>query len=211
MTDIHHHIPEPMLQAYAAGNLPQAYSVVVATHISICDACRAVSEGHATVGGQVMERGAQEAVSEGLKLRIMDMLDDPDPLPPAPGAKGIYPAPVAELFQGETPAWKSLGMGVKQAILTQNDTGSVRLLHIPGGRAMPEHGHNGLELTLVLQGAFSDETGRFARGDVELGLPEMEHTPVAEAGLPCICLAATDARLRFNSLIPRLMQPFLNI
>jgi putative transcriptional regulator len=27
----------------------------------------------------------------------------------------------------------------------------------------------------------------------------------------CICLSATDARLRFNSLLPRLAQPFLRI
>lgn len=211
MSDIQHHIPEPLLLAYAAGSLPYAYAVVVAAHISVCDRCRAVSEGHATAGGQVMEDGAEEAVSSALKARVLDMLDAPDPLPPVPTAKGIYPAPVAELFTGDAPSWKNLGLGVKQSILSQNESGSVRLLHIPGGRAMPEHGHNGLELTLVLQGAFQDETGRFGRGDVELGLPDMEHTPVAEEGLACICLAATDARLKFNSLIPRLLQPFLKI
>ncbi|WP_299355628.1 ChrR family anti-sigma-E factor [uncultured Shimia sp.] len=211
MSDIRHHIPEPLLLAYASGNLPHAYAVVVAAHISVCDQCRAASEGHSIVGGQVMEDTAPQAVSEDMKSRLMAMLDGPDPLPPTPRAKGLYPAPVAELFSGEQPKWKGLGMGVKQSILSQNDSGSVRLLYIPGGRAMPHHGHNGLELTLVLQGAFSDETGRFQRGDVELGLPEMEHTPIAEAGPDCICLAATDARLKFNSLIPRLMQPFLNI
>lgn len=211
MSNIRHHIPEPMLQAYAAGSLPYAYAVVVAAHISVCDTCRAASEGHATVGGQVMEAVAEEAVSSELRARVLEMLDDPDPLPLVPESKGIYPAPVAELFAGDSPAWKKLGLGVKQSILSQNDSGSVRLLYIPGGRAMPHHGHNGLELTLVLQGAFSDETGRFARGDVEMGLPEMTHTPVAEDGPACICLAATDARLKFNGLIPRLLQPFLKI
>lgn len=211
MSNIRHHIPEPLLLAYASGNLPHAYAVVVAAHISVCDTCRAVSEGHATVGGQVMEATSGEPVSSALRSRVLDLLDDPDPLPPAPQAKGIYPAPVAELFNGQMPNWKSLGMGVKQSILSQNSSGSVRLLYIPGGRAMPHHGHNGLELTLVLQGAFRDETGRFARGDVELGLPDLDHTPVAEEGPACICLAATDAKLKFNSLIPRLLQPFLKI
>ena len=211
MSDIRHHIPEPLLQAYASGNLPHAYSVVVAAHVSMSDESRAIVEGHTIAGGQVMETGEQATVSDALKSRIFDMLDDPDPLPPTPKPKGIYPAPVAELFSGQSPSWKNLGMGVKQSILSMNDTGSVRLLCIPGGRAMPHHGHNGLEMTLVLQGAFSDESGRFARGDVELGFPDMEHTPVAEEGPACICLAATDARLKFNSLIPRLLQPFLKI
>ena len=39
----------------------------------------------------------------------------------------------------------------------------------------------------------------------------LEHTPIAEQGAPCICLAATDAPLRFNSIIPRLLQPLLRI
>lgn len=39
----------------------------------------------------------------------------------------------------------------------------------------------------------------------------MQHTPVAEEGEVCICLAATDAPLKFNAIIPRLAQPFLRI
>jgi len=76
---------------------------------------------------------------------------------------------------------------------------------------VPDHGHRGTELTLVLQGAFRDEVDRFARGDIEIATEELEHTPVAEAGEPCICLAATDAPLRFNSLVPRMLQPLLRI
>jgi putative transcriptional regulator len=68
-----------------------------------------------------------------------------------------------------------------------------------------------MELTLVLQGSFSDETGHFARGDLEVADEELEHTPVADGGEVCICLAATDAPLRFNSLMPRLFQPLFRI
>ena len=39
---------------------------------------------------------------------------------------------------------------------------------IPAGTAVPDHGHRGTELTLVLQGAFRDETDRFGPGDVEI-------------------------------------------
>jgi putative transcriptional regulator len=35
--------------------------------------------------------------------------------------------------------------------------------------------------------------------------------PVADIGEDCICLAATDAPLRFRRLIPRIAQPFLRI
>jgi putative transcriptional regulator len=102
-------------------------------------------------------------------------------------------------------------MGVRQTILSSGREGSVRLLHIPPGQAVPDHSHNGLELTLVLQGSFSDDTGRFGVGDLEIADQALEHTPIADAGLPCICLAATDAPLRFNSFLPRLLQPLLRI
>ena len=44
-------------------------------------------------------------------------------------------------------------------------------------------------------------------GDVEIADEALDHTPVADAGAACICLAATDAPLRFRSFLPRLLQP----
>ena len=76
---------------------------------------------------------------------------------------------------------------------------------------MPDHGHSGTELTLVLQGAFRDASDRFGPGDVEIATEADEHKPVAEAGLDCICLAATDAPLRFTGMLPRLLQPLFRI
>ena len=107
--------------------------------------------------------------------------------------------------------WKSLGGGVKQAILPTSKAATARLLYIPAGAAVPDHGHQGTEMTLVLQGAFVDEEDRFARGDVEVANEDMEHTPIADMGEDCICLAVTDAPLKFNAFIPRLAQRFLRI
>ena len=86
-----------------------------------------------------------------------------------------------------------------------------RITRIPGGVAMPDHGHRGTELTLVLQGAFKDEEDRFGRGDIEVANEDLHHTPVAEEGDVCICLAATDAPLRFRGILPRIAQPFIGI
>ena len=84
-------------------------------------------------------------------------------------------------------------------------------MYIPAGTALPDHGHKGMELTLVLQGAFSDDDGYFARGDIEVADTHVDHTPVADISEDCICLAVTDAPLRFKGLIPRLAQPFFRI
>jgi putative transcriptional regulator len=212
MSNITHHIPEPMLAAYAAGTLPPVFETVVATHVSMCAACRAGMQAHEIAGGAVLEAGDGADLSDALKSDVLALLDAPAPEDrPAPKRKGIYPGPVMAALKNREPRWKSLGMGVRQSILMDGPEGSLRLLHIPPGRAVPDHGHNGIEMTLVLQGSFADETGTFGVGDLEVADEELEHTPVAGEGLPCICLAATDAPLRFRTLMPRLLQPLFRI
>lgn len=211
MSAINHHTPDAMLAAYAAGTLPHPFAVVVASHVSLCPQCRAALEAHQHVGGVVLEETESVAVSTGLKNDILSQLDAPYTPEPVYDRAGIFPGPVIEAMKNRAPRWKKLGMGVRQDILTSSENGSVRLLYIPPGQAVPDHSHNGLELTLVLQGSFSDETGRFGVGDLEVADEALEHTPTADKGEACICLAATDARLRFRSLVPRLLQPLFRI
>ena len=147
-----------------------------------------------------------------LRDRVLAALDAPDPVPEARrSAQGIYPGAIMAELKGHAPRWRALGGGIKQETLSEGAEGSARLLFIPPRRAVPDHGHNGLELTLVLQRMFEDETGRFSKGDVEVAEGDLEHQPIAGPGEACICLAATDASLRFPQLIPRLLQPIFRI
>ena len=211
MNDITHHIPDPILSAYAAGTLSQPFALVAAAHVSLCDACRATFEAHQAAGGAVLESLDEIELSGDLKSAVLDRLDEEFPAEVSYERSGAYPGPVMEALKGKAPSWKNVGLGVKQSILSAGDEGSVRLIYIPPGQAMPDHSHGGLELTLVLQGSFSDRTGRYGVGDVEVGDEDLEHTPVAGEGPPCICLAATDAALKFKGWMPRLLQPIFRI
>jgi len=211
---IRHHLSDQLLMAYSAGQLPEAFNLVVATHVSMCDECRARLAGFDAVGGALIDDVPPAEMGAGsLAATLARIKAAPPSARPVPQRRGIFPAPLAEAVGGgpEAVRWRAVGGGVRQAILPTGPGASARLLHIPGGVAVPDHGHRGTELTLVLQGAFRDETDRFGPGDIEIATEELEHTPVAEPGLDCICLAATDAPLRFNALIPRLLQPFLKI
>lgn len=212
---IRHHLSDQLLMGYAAGQLPEAFNLVVATHVSLCDECRARAESFDTVGGALLEELEEIPMGDAA---LADMLARLEKLPQetrsAPlRAAGIFPAPLADYIGGDLSAvrWRRVGGGVKQAILPTGKDATARLLLIPAGTAVPDHGHRGMELTLVLQGAFADENDRFNRGDVEIAGEELEHTPVALAGQDCICLAATDAPLRFRGWLPRLAQPLLRI
>jgi len=217
MTKIKHHLTEELLMGYAAGTLPEAFNLVVATHISMCDECRAALAEYEAVGGEVMMGGDPIDVAEDALAATIALIENGNMgkpiVAPKPSMKGLFPTPLQEYVNGDLEAvkWRKIGGGVSQMILNTSKDATVRLLHIPAGTAVPDHGHHGTELTLVLQGAFVDETDRFGVGDVEVANEDLNHTPVAEEGMDCICLAATDAPLRFKGLVPRIAQPFLGI
>ncbi|MEX0286657.1 MAG: ChrR family anti-sigma-E factor [Paracoccaceae bacterium] len=212
---IQHHLSEELLFGYSAGTLPEAFNLMVAAHISICDHCRAIVESYDALGGALVETAPDAPVAVGgdALSAVLNRISEPAK-PAAPRrSKGVLPSPLQDYVGGdlESIRWRPVGMGVRQAILTAGASGSARLLYIPAGTAIPDHGHRGTELTMVLQGAFLDEDEYFARGDVETADEHVEHTPIADVGADCICLAVTDAPLRFRKLVPRLLQPLLRI
>lgn len=223
---IRHHLSDALIHGHAAGTLPEAFGLIVATHVSLCDTCRARVLAAEAVGGAVLE-GTEAEMAPGALEACLARLGAQDgqapsgaPVRARPAVRrpegaplGALPAPLADYIGGNLSAvrWTSLGMGVRQAILPTSKRASARLLYIPAGQAVPDHGHRGQELTLVLQGAFRDETDRFGPGDVEIAGEELNHKPVAEAGMDCICLAATDAPLRFKDWLPRMLQPLFRI
>lgn len=216
MTQSHHSVPDDLLMGYASGSLAKAFDLVLATHVSLCDDARARLETFEALGGAVlndMDSADVAPVAEDSLEQTMAKIRGSAPIArPAP-ATGTFPTPLHALVGGDEDAvrWRSVGGGVKQCVLHSDDGGTARLLLIPAGRAMPTHSHHGTEMTLVLKGAFRDADGVFARGDLEVADSDTNHTPVAEPGEDCICLIATDAKLKFEGLLPRIAQPFVGI
>lgn len=214
MTEIRHQISDDLLMGYAAGALPQAFDLVVATHVSLSDDARARLHGFEELGGVVLSDMEEAELAEDSLEQTLARIAGTPVVKKAPRpSDGIFPEPLRRAVGGDEAdvRWRNLGGGARQCILHSDDGATARLLYIPAGQAMPEHGHRGMELTLVLKGAYRDENDLFARGDVEFADQHMDHTPVAEPGEDCICLVATDQRLRFKGLLPRIAQPFIGI
>lgn len=216
MTNIKHHLTDALLMGYAAGSLPEAFNLVVATHISLCDDCRAALAEYDAVGGEVMMSGDAAELAEDSLAATLAMIADEAPAPKpvtVPRVDSLFPDPLRAYVKGnlDDVKWRRIGGGVSQMVLPASKGATVRLLKIPAGTAVPDHGHRGTELTLVLQGAFADDHDRFGAGDIEVANEDMVHTPVAEAGLDCICLTATDAPLQFSQFLPRVAQRLFRI
>lgn len=73
------------------------------------------------------------------------------------------------------------------------------------------HSHGANELTVVLRGAHDEMLGHFAPGDAADLDSDTGHPPVTSPGVPCICVAATDAPLRFSRWLARTLQPLFKL
>ncbi len=200
---ITHHLDGATLMSFAAGSLPEALAAVAAAHVAACPDCAAEVRGLERVGARLFETLPPAALDR-----------PPPPAASAPGIRG--PARIPAAFMGQNfdrVRWRWLAFGIWQSRLplSRAGKGSLRLLKVSPGQSIPEHGHGGAELTLVLRGSYSDATGCYGEGDVADLDEDIAHSPVAGRETGCVCLIATETPARFKGLVPRLIQPFTRL
>ena len=217
MTMSRHPSPELMAR-YVAGTLSPAAALVVESHLALCGDCAASHRDMLALAGVLVERLSPSELDARLFERTLARLDEPRPVTTRTAAPrrtvrslGIdLPAPIADRA---TSGWRWMGPGMAFARLDvpEDSRTSLVLLRIAAGRRMPTHGHSGDELTLVLKGAFEDEHGRCAVGDLAEEDGDSHHTPVVTGEETCVCLASIEGRLRPHGLIGRLVSPFIGL
>lgn len=217
-----HHLDPATVLGHAAGALSPGLSIIVATHLEGCAHCRqsiALAEG---VGGVLMEQQQQASAptrQEDMRRMMLERLDRAGP----PGHLPETSAPVADPDRLPTPLhryfgtsyralrWRWMGPGMHFIRIAGPSGCTLLMLRIAAGKSMPVHSHGGSEITQILQGAYDDALGHFAAGDVADLDGETEHQPITSAGVPCICVAALDAPLRFPGWLARTLQPLFGI
>lgn len=207
-----HHPDESLLIEYAAGSLGEAKALLVATHLALCPACHAAVASGEVVGAVLAFSDAEAGVGpapdpadrpvESSQSAVM-----PPPLSPVPAPLRSYlGAPVEKL------RWTRVWPGMRAYALPEfAGRARVRLLSIAPGRAMPRHTHRGQELTLVLQGRYSDASGAYAKGDVATADQSVDHQPRADLGEECLCLAVEDAPLRVSDWMGAMIDAVTNL
>lgn len=211
-----HHPADALLVDYAAGAMKEPMSLLVATHLALCPQCRNQVETLESVGGALLETiepvDVDDTALDALMARLDDhgveddvpagRHDDGDPLLPQP-LRGYVGTSLSQL------RWQGIGNFQYVDMGLGNGDTRTRLMRIAPGTAMPQHTHEGNELTLVLSGGFSDGALSFRRGDVAVTDDTVDHRPIADAGEPCICLAVTDAPLKLTGRFGRLINPLI--
>jgi putative transcriptional regulator len=122
MNGIKHHISDDLLMGYAAGALPQAFDLVVATHVSLSDDARARLAGFEELGGVVLsDMEEAELAEDSLEQTLARIAGTPVREKPVVPSNGVFPEPLRKIVGGDEDAvkWRSLGTGAKQCVLTQ--------------------------------------------------------------------------------------------
>jgi putative transcriptional regulator len=210
--------------------LPEAFDLAVATHLSRC-ATNAVrgTIARESVGGAVLEDTETVEMDAGALDAVLALIGWHPPrgagrprMMPSGARFGAKDSGAAACRLPIMPAaglprsnWRSVGGGVRQAVLARSDDGATaRLLHIPGGTAVPDHSATTVwRLTLGAGRGVSATAGQRYRARRRADRRRDGGPYPGGRGRPaaCICLAVTEGRLKFSGLLPRLAQPFLRI
>jgi len=231
---IHYHPTIEVLTDYAAGSLPLAYSLCVSTHLEHCSECQKQVKKLELLGSQLFNAGQSGSTTEqhdlsSLKSSFFDKLSQ------EPSTFHMKEDESSSEMNNETDhsprwdnykiprslrqfitkhyddlSWTRLSPSFKIATLYNEEGGAqVALTRVKAGAHMPTHTHTGDEITLVLEGAFSDESGVYRQGDFINRDASHKHKPIVTKDAECICLTVLDAPIEFTGWFTRLLNPLI--
>ena len=218
---IKHHLHPEILMSYAAGNSSSELSLIIASHITVCSKCRKEVCLYEDIGGKVLEESLSvETKAETLDI-ILSKLDGltseliTNTVIENNSFKNIPVVLQKMLPEGNslTEKWKKGIGGIKYFdinIESSSKGAHARMLSIPPGKKLPNHGHEAQELTLVLEGGFSDENGHYNVGDIAIEDENNVHSPIADSEEGCVCLVVYEGNLKFKGVFGPILN-FLKI
>jgi putative transcriptional regulator len=177
-------------------------------HARHCPLCAEQLSRMESIGGALLD--SESGAPFDVEASLADVLARLDKEPAAP----VYSAEVMAAPEELRPAfaqalarsrWSFAGPGLRTLNLDipgANRFGEQpQVLKIEPGYGAPRHGHGAMELTLVLEGAFRDETGVYGPGDLAIASNSLTHRPVAAPGPTCLAYAVSLAPMKFTGLL----------
>lgn len=217
------HPTDPMLRAFAADELPLPLAVGLSAHCELCPECAArLKTFEEELAQQYLASPAEPelasrddvALDAGFDAMLADILALPEPvaapvidLPRAQPAElevagHAYRLPRV-LARYRSPKWRHIG-AIRQQSLPLDEMGArASLLHIDAGGRIPEHTHQGYELTLLLAGNIQDGDTLYQAGDFIWRDASHAHSPHTPDG--CLCYTVQDAPVQFTKGLSRLL------
>ncbi|MFL0805310.1 MAG: ChrR family anti-sigma-E factor [Agarilytica sp.] len=218
------HPSEDLLVEFSSGNLDWAVSITVSAHLHLCPACKQKITQLNTLGSAMLTRAEPIEVKESSFDHLMARIKNTETDQKNPGVSAQevqpgcdrtkhLPSVVQKLIPKEKPLkWSFISPSLKAAQLeTGQNKYEVSFHKIKRGGKVAEHDHKGLEVTLILEGSFSDAEGNYVVGDFLVKKPGEVHRPIAAQDQDCLCLSVVEAPVKVTGLMGKLINPFLSI
>ena len=213
MTPARHFPAEETLLAYVAGTLRPAEAAVVSAHVAMCPPSREWVRALTHVGGAIIDDLPEAKMQpDALSLALARIDADGGEAAFVPALNDMPELPEPLRHYALTP-WRTIAPGTRLRYIDVPRDGGCRvfLLKIDPGRKMPQHTHAGIEMTCVLAGSFFDENGHYGPGDFGEADEEVNHRPVVDSDVPCICIVALDGQIKLPGPFGWLLQPFVRL
>lgn len=191
---------DTLMAQYASGSLSKPASVLVEAHLELKTENRRFVGDLEAVAGVALEQVRPTrltAPSDALSAIFASSPDNTfidEDIVQSEGNSFQLPMSLRRFVGHDVDniPWRTKLPGFKEFDLGEIDGCHVNMFWIRPGRTMPAHTHKGWELSIVLDGAFNDERGRFGKGDISIADASVDHRPKAEKDRPCIGFAVLD-------------------
>ena len=216
---INYHPTDKQLQQFAEGNISSAMALVIAAHCDVCSQCQEkvddINLELSSVIENIHAHEDRDPAFEKMLASIMQkpIIDTKQVAAPRIELDGRFfdvPRPL-QRFVKNTGNWSHLLGKVWQAPVDLGDAGIANFIYMEKGGRVPEHTHKGTELTLVVDGEFSDGLADYDSGDFIVMDNEHIHSPHSNAAEGCLVFSIVDKPLHFTSGIARLLNPFSHL
>ncbi|MGE0595057.1 MAG: ChrR family anti-sigma-E factor [Hyphomonadaceae bacterium] len=196
-----HHPSHEILTSYASGLAEPGFGLVIGAHVQQCRACQTQVAQFEAASGEALSALPEADVAGDALSRALAKIGVA-----APEASSSRPdeRPLLQRLPLKSKKWVAPGVWVAAVDTPHAPENRVYVLHVGAGRPTARHAHSGAEFCTVLQGAFSDDSGYYAAGDFAAADGEVQHQPVVEGDEACVCLFATEGRLKAQGMLGRL-------
>jgi putative transcriptional regulator len=200
---------DSLLARYVAGTLPTPARVLVEAHLELKPKNRIkVANLESMAGLELMEIDPAPLSNRDAMLAAVLASSAPEASTrDVSGSERVFPKALYDFvgFDANEVPWRTRMPGFKEYDIGEIEGCHVNLFWIKPGRTVPAHTHEGSEISLVLDGAFSDARGHYGRGDISVADDSVDHRPNADMGRPCIGLAVMDAPLKLTGSFRQLI------
>lgn len=198
---IKHHPDISTLMTCSAGATPEALCAVVVSHVSMCPKCLKELAELEKVGVALFADIEPAELSQAAPVARARSLAFETRCAVRQRTEDVQvPAPLVERLGDrlDEVEWQQLWPGVQQYVvpLSEAAEGDLRLFKLDAGRSLPEHGHSGEELTIVLMGQCHDGARVMGVGDFS-DLDDSDRHSVTADEPGCVILIASEQRPEF--------------